>query len=166
MQEFGYTPPVDIPLPDPLPSPTLSPASGPLPRNQAISKAACEALSTPWKGPADFCYGDDGVFEDSNDVSGQSAQLVPIPDPVEPEPESSDTNSESDADDDGAGSNGSDTEEFPDIFQTDADLNADEYSKYTIISSYRPSGLFLTNTTTQHLRTSVWTTLTYSVSSR
>ena len=118
----GYTPPQAVAPPNPLPSPT--PAPSPPSKNLVVSQAAHEALSAPWTGPADFRYGDDKVFEDSNDTNGETALPVLIAGPTESE--GSDTDSE--GDDDGIGSSRTNVEDIPDIFEADADLNAEEYS--------------------------------------
>jgi hypothetical protein len=126
-QEQSYPHPPDITPPDPAPSPTPAPLS----RNPVISNATHEALSAPWTGPADFRYGDDDVFKDFSD---EAAQPAPVAGPTEPE--SSDTDSEADVDDDDFASSESDTEDsVPDIFETNADLNAAEYSKCIMVLS-------------------------------
>jgi hypothetical protein len=117
---------LDITPPEPLFQPT--PAH--LVMDPITSNAAHEALSNPWAGPADFRYGDDDTFEDSNDINDEVAQPVPITGPAESE--SSDTGSETDASGDDSndlGSSDFDMEEVPDIFETNADLNAAEYSE-------------------------------------
>ena len=85
-------------------------------------------------GSADFRYTEDDNLEDSNDIGGQDVQPVPIAGPTEPEnsstdsePESSDTDSDVDGSD--IRSSASDMGESPDVFETEADLNAAEYSK-------------------------------------
>ena len=110
-------------LPDSAP-PAPSPA---LPVDPVTSKAARTALSTPWTGPAGFCYGDDEVFEGSNDIANDTVRLDPIIEDTCAESESSDTDSGTDIDDDE--SSGSDMEGVPDIFETNADLNEAEHSE-------------------------------------
>ena len=56
---------------------------------------------------------------------------MPIPDPTELE--SSDTDSDADEDTNDVGLDRSSAEEIPDIFETNADLDAEEYSKHAII---------------------------------
>jgi len=134
-QEQGYTPPLDITSHPPSPSSTQVPA--PPCRNPVISKAAHEALSAPWAGPTDFHHGDDDTFEDSSDIGGETAQPVSIPGPTEPS--GSDTESDVDVDSDNADGNNigpSEAEmgEVPDIFETNADLDAAEYSECTVVS--------------------------------
>lgn len=128
-------------------SPSATPA---LPRNPDISRVAYMALSTPWSGLADFRGGDDDIFEDSNDIDYEAPQPTPVSDPTELE--SSDTDSDLDV-----GASESDRGEVPDIFETNADLNTEEYSEYTIVSSFWRLVLILT----QHTTTLVWTTLNY-----
>ena len=104
------------------------------PPTNPISRAAHDALSTPWVGSADFRYTDDDGLEDSNDIGSQAVQPVPIRDPTEPEssgtdPERESSNTDSDIDGSDIGSSASDMGESPDIFETEADLNAAEYSK-------------------------------------
>jgi len=131
-QEQGYTPPPNAVSHYPSPSPAR--VSTPLPKDPVISKAAREALAGPWTGPTNFCYDDDENFDDPNDIGVETAQPVPVPDPTEPE--SSDTESDADADIDDAGLSESDVGEVPDIFETNADLDAAEYSECTIVSEY------------------------------
>ena len=126
-EELG-DPPLDLP---PVPAHTQDP--GPLPRNPAISSVAREALSAPWTGLVDSHRGDDDV-EDSNDINGQTTE--PIQTPGSAEPGSSDVDSGTDDEevgltDLGVRLSGSSTEVFPDIFETDADLNTTEYSKHS-----------------------------------
>ena len=80
-------------------------------------------------GSADFHYTDDDGLEDSNDIGGQAVQAVPISESsgTDSERESSDTDSDVDGSD--IGSSASNVGESPDIFETEADLNAAEYSK-------------------------------------
>jgi hypothetical protein len=115
-------PPEDTSL-DPSPAPASSPPSG----DPVTSEAARTALSTPWTGPADFRYGDDEVFESSNDISNDRVRFDPIIEDTYAEPGSSDTDSSTDGDD--IGPSGSDTEGVPDIFETNADLNVAEHSE-------------------------------------
>ena len=121
-----------------------------LPRNLDISRAARMALSTPWSGPVDFHGGDDDTLEVSNDINYEAPQPTPISDPTELE--SSDTDSDLDV-----GASESDGGEVPDIFETNADLNTEEYSEYIIISSCWQLALILM----QHARTSAWMTSNY-----
>ena len=65
-QEQSYTAPQDIMPQHHSPSPT------PPPQSTIVSRAAHEALSAPWTGPADFRYSDDDVFENSNDAGGET----------------------------------------------------------------------------------------------
>ena len=124
-QPQGPLPP-DICLPDPSPSPTPASSS----KDPAISGAVRNALSAPWTGPGDFRYNDEDSF-DSSDIDDELAQPVPIVGPTEPD--SSDTDSEADLDadmdNDGFGSGRPDTEDSPDVFETDVNLNAAEYSE-------------------------------------
>ena len=130
-QEQSYTPP-DVAQQVLFLSPTTSPA--PLPRNLVVSRAANEVLSAPWMGPGALRRDDDDIFEDSNDIGDKVAQPLSIPSPMESE--SSDMDSDTDIDDDGIGSSRSDTGGIPNIFETNADLNAAEYSESTVISSW------------------------------
>lgn len=123
VQEQRCTPPLDTALS--APSPVL--VTTPSPGNPVTSKAACTALSTPWAGPAGFRYGDDEVFEGSNDVGNEGVQLDPITEDTRTETEDSDMDSGTDADD--VESSGSDTEGVPDIFETNANLNMAEHSE-------------------------------------
>ena len=124
-QEQGYTAPQDIMPQHHSPSPT------PPPQSTVVSRAAHEALSAPWTGPADFRYGDDDVFKNSNDAGGETTQHVPIPNPAELE--SSDTDSDADEDTNDVRLDRSSAEEIPDIFETNADLDAEEYSEHAIV---------------------------------
>jgi len=117
----GDNPQLDAAPPDPLSPPALDPT----PESLAISQATCNALSTPWTGPADFRDVDGEVFDDSNDAGIKTAQPAPVTAPTEPE--SSDTDSE--AGGDGIGPDGADEE--PDVFETHAELNTAEYSEST-----------------------------------
>ena len=119
----GSSPP-DVRLPDPLPSPTPASSS----KDPAISGAVHDALSAPWTGPGEFHYGDEDTFV-SSDTDDETAQTVPIAGSTESD--SSNTDSEADLDvdmdNDDFGSGGSDIEDTPDVFETNADLNAAEY---------------------------------------
>ena len=141
-----HIPLLDIAPPDPLPSPAPTLPS----MDPAISRAVHGALSAPWTGPASFHYGDDDVFEDSSDDASRPAQPTPITGPTEPE--SSDTDLETDMDDDDPELSGSEVEEVPDILETNADLNAAEYSECTAISSHQSSELTFTNSTAHSAR--------------
>ena len=111
------------------PTPSLVPAPA-LPRDSAISEAACTGLSVPWAGTACFRYDDSEVFEDSNDVNYKGVQFEPISDTAESESSSTDTDLSSDSDlNNDSESDGSETGEVPDVFDTNADLNAGEYSE-------------------------------------
>jgi hypothetical protein len=115
-QEFSGNTQSDVQLADnSSPQPTHS-----------ISRAAHDALSTPWAGSMDFRYADDDSLEDENDSSSRAVRPEPTPSPTEPG--SSDTDSEVDKSD--VESSRSEAGEFPDIFETEADLNTAEYSKY------------------------------------
>lgn len=107
------------------PSPPI--AADPPSGNPLTSKVAQTALSGPWTGPADFRPSDDNIFEDSNDVGNDRVRFDPIiQDPhADPESETSDTGSDMDGND--TEPSGSDTEGVPDIFETNADLNAAEH---------------------------------------
>ena len=88
----------------------------------------------PWAGSAGFCCSDDDIFEDSNDIGGGMAE--PTSATRCAELESSDTDSEdADVDDGRVRLGRSDLEETPDIFETNADLNAGEYSESAVVSS-------------------------------
>lgn len=92
--------------------------------NPTTSEVTHTALSASWNGPTDPRYNDDEVFEDSNNLGGEGTWLKPIVSAVESE--SSDADSEEDGDFE---SNVSETEEAPDIFDTNVDLNAAEHSE-------------------------------------
>ena len=86
----------------------------------------------PWAGPACFHYNDSEVFEDSNDINYKGVQFEPISDTAESESSSTDTDLGSDLDldsDDDSESDGSETGEVPDVFNTNTDQNAGEYSE-------------------------------------
>ena len=123
-QAQGYTAPQDIMPQHHSPSPT------PPPQSTVVLRAACKALSAPWTGPADFHYGDDDVFKNSNDAGSETTQHVPIPNPAELE--SSDTDEDADEDASDIRLDRSSVE-IPDIFETNADLDAEEYSEHVII---------------------------------
>lgn len=122
------TAPVDITPQDPSPSPTTTPLTS---GDQNISRAAHAALSAPWSGLANTCGGDNDILEVSNDVDFRVPQPAPVSDSTELS--SSDTDLDSDVDCDGA--SGPDVGEVPDIFETNADLNTEEYSEYIVVSS-------------------------------
>lgn len=121
----SYTPAPNVTPQDPSPPPAPAPLSG------VISTAAREALSVPWAGPADFRYGDDDDFEDSNDVNGETVHPVPIVGPAELGNSDTDSETDMDSDDDG-GSSRSSMGEVPDTFDTNTDLNAAEYSERAV----------------------------------
>ena len=81
-------------------------------------------MSVSWRGSADLRYNDDDIFEDSNDVGHKGAQFDPIISAAGLE--SSDMDSEDDGDFE---SNRSETEDIPDIFDTNVDLNTTEHSE-------------------------------------
>ena len=108
----------DNELPAPSPTPTLTSSLNP-----TASEVAHTALSASWNGPADPHYNDDEVFEDSNDLDGGDTWLEPIVSAVESE------SSDADSEDSDFESNVSETEEAPDIFDTNVDLNAAEHSE-------------------------------------
>jgi hypothetical protein len=121
-EDFGHLPP------DPSQSPTLNSIPDPSssPRNSAISGIVHKALSFPWAGPVDLRYEDKNP-EDSDDVSCRTTQPIPAPG-SDTEPRSSDVDF-SEADDSEVEFGESSAGRFPDIFETDADLNATEYSE-------------------------------------
>jgi hypothetical protein len=144
-EEFGR------PLRDPslVPAPTQEPV--PPARNPVIPSIAHEALSAPWMGPVNLHYRDDDPETSDQATPGDS------------EPESSDADSETDDDEVGLG--GFSDRGLPDIFETDADLNAAEYSQ---CSHFRNLGIdaYRYYYCMQHLMTSVQTILTCCASSR
>ena len=132
------TPPLEFPPPptpiqqEPSPVRPLgieppAPALSPTPISSAsptILEAARAAMSVSWRGSADLRYNDDDIFEDSNDVGHKGAQFDPIISAAGSE--SSDMDSEDDGDFE---SNRSETEDVPDIFDTNVDLNTTEHSE-------------------------------------
>lgn len=82
-------------------------------------------------GPAHFHYDDDEVFEDSNAASLDKTEFEPTI--STPEPEGSDAGSDGDSD-----VSESDQSEagVSDMFDTNVDLNAEEYSKWTVASVF------------------------------
>lgn len=121
-------PVLDTPDNAPLvPSPPM--VADPPSENLLTSEAARTALSGPWTGPTNFHPGDNDVFEDSNDITNDRVQFDPIvQDPhADSELETSDTDFGADSGD--IELSGSDTEGVPDIFETNADLNAAEHSE-------------------------------------
>ena len=137
--EYHTPPPGDIlPPPSPVAAVTTPPS------DPATSKVACTAaLSAPWSGPADFRYCDDNAFEDSNDINNDRVQLDPIVKDGDTNVEDSDmdldVDSEMDPDEssDGDRVGGFDPESVPDIFETDAELSAEEYSEWMAAPSCR-----------------------------
>ena len=136
-----WSPPLS---PGVVPYSPSSPASASTIQDPAISEVAHKALSAPWEGQADFRYTDDSVFEDTdpNDINNETAQPMPTPDPVGLE--NSDSDSNADEDDSCAELSEADEGEVPHIFETNADMCAEECSKYTVISSRKSLKLIRT----------------------